>query len=149
MPYLLLALGAAFGLYGLYRFFIAASAKQVGALILTIFTLAVAGGLLLLTLTGRLPAALAILLALWPVAVTIWKKHRAPKPAAGPEGERPMSRAEALAILGLDDSADQEAIQQAYKRLMLKIHPDQQGSEWMAAKLNAARDYLSHKTGDQ
>lgn len=141
MPYLLLALGAAFGLYGLYRFFLAASPKQGRALILTIFTCAVAGGLLLLTLTGRLPAALAILLALWPLLLPLWKKRN---PGAKPDATqgKPMTRAEALAILGLTEPADEASIQEAYKRLMMKIHPDQRGSEWMAAKLNAARDFL-------
>lgn len=139
MPYLLLALGAALGLYGLYKFFITASPKQAGTLILSIFTIVVAGALLLLTLTGRLPAALAILLALWPLALSVWKKR---KPVMKNTGDKPMTRTEALAILGLPEGADEDTIQESYKRLMMKIHPDQQGSEWMAAKLNAARDFL-------
>ena len=31
------------------------------------------------------------------------------------------------------------------KRLMKKVHPDTQGSEWMASKLNDAKDYLLKK----
>ncbi len=139
MPYLLLALGVALGLYGLYKFLMTASPKQAGTLILAIFTIVVAGALLLLTLTGRLPAALAILLALWPLALSVWKKR---KPAVKKTSDKPMTRIEALAILGLSEGADDDTIQESYKRLMMKIHPDQQGSEWMAAKLNAARDYL-------
>jgi 4-amino-4-deoxy-L-arabinose transferase-like glycosyltransferase len=139
MPYVLLAIGLLLALYGLYKFMIVASPKQAGALILAIFTLVVAGALLVLTLTGRLPAALAILLALWPLALSFWKRRKTP---ARPASDKPMTRDEALAILGLSDGADADSIQEAYKRLMMKIHPDQQGSEWMAAKLNAARDYL-------
>lgn len=139
MPYVLLAVGLLLALYGLYKFMIVATPKQAGALILAIFTLVVAGALLVLTLTGRLPAALAILLALWPLALSFWKRRQKPVQTTN---DKPMNREEALAILGLPDGADEGSIQEAYKRLMMKIHPDQQGSEWMAAKLNAARDYL-------
>lgn len=139
MPYVLLAVGLLLALYGIYKFLIQASPKQAGTLILAIFTLVVAGALLVLTLTGRLPAALAILLALWPLALSFWKRR---KPPVQNTGDKPMNRAEALAILGLLEGADEDTIHEAYKRLMMKIHPDQQGSEWMAAKLNAARDYL-------
>jgi hypothetical protein len=139
MPYVLLALGLLLALLGLYKFLLVASPKQAGTLILAIFTLVIAGALLLLTLTGRLPAALAILLALWPLAISVWKRR---KPAVKTNHEKPLTRAEALAILGLAEGADEDSIHEAYKRLMMKIHPDQQGSEWMAAKLNAARDYL-------
>jgi preprotein translocase subunit Sec63 len=55
------------------------------------------------------------------------------------------SRGDALAVLGLKDDADDEAIKTAYKALMQKIHPDHEGSEWMAAKLNEARDLLLKK----
>lgn len=53
-----------------------------------------------------------------------------------------MTRAEALAILGLPEGADEAAIQTAYRRLMRTAHPDQGGSDWLAARLNAARDLL-------
>jgi len=139
MPYALLALGLLLALYGLYKFLIQASPKQAGTLILAIFTVVVAGALLILTLTGRLPAALAILLALWPLGLAFWKRRKTPVKNSS---DKPMTRSEALAILGLAEGADEDTIHEAYKRLMMKIHPDQQGSEWMAAKLNAARDYL-------
>lgn len=139
MPYALLALGLLLALYGLYKFLIVASPKQAGTLILAIFTVVVAGALLILTLTGRLPAALAILLALWPLGLSFWKRRKTPLKNTS---DKPMNRSEALAILGLAEGADEDTIHEAYKRLMMKIHPDQQGSEWMAAKLNAARDYL-------
>ena len=55
---------------------------------------------------------------------------------------QPMSRTEALDILGLDDPVTPEDIKEAYKKLMKKVHPDQEGSSWMATKLNEARDKL-------
>ena len=46
------------------------------------------------------------------------------------------------AALGLADGASDTQIKAAYKKLMQKVHPDHEGSEWMAAKLNQARDFL-------
>lgn len=143
MPYALLALGVLVGLYGLYLFLLNATPRQAGTMVITILTGIMALALFLLAITGRLPAALAILAALWPVAVGFLRqrgKTRKTEPAA-----KTMTRAEALEILGLNEPAGTAAIDEAYKRLMLKVHPDQQGSEWMAAKLNAARDFLLKK----
>lgn len=53
-----------------------------------------------------------------------------------------MTRAEALEILGLAEGADAEAIRAAHRRLMRNAHPDQGGSAWLAARINAARDLL-------
>lgn len=54
----------------------------------------------------------------------------------------PMTRDEALQILGLDSSANQEDVQREYRRLMKKLHPDLGGSSYLAAKINQARDAL-------
>jgi hypothetical protein len=58
-----------------------------------------------------------------------------PKPAR-------MSADEARAILGLEPGDGPEAIQAAYRRLMLRTHPDQGGTRGLAAQLNLARDVL-------
>lgn len=139
MPYLFLALGVIIGLYGLYRFFLIATPKQVTTMIVTVITGALALALFLLAVTGRLPLALAALSALWPIGITLYRRHKA---AAPPGPAAPMTREEALKILGLNGDASTQDIHDAYKRLMMKIHPDQQGSAWMATKLNAARDFL-------
>lgn len=62
--------------------------------------------------------------------------------AAGevPEGVTP--RAEALAVLGLAEGATEAEIRAAHARLMRTAHPDAGGSDWLAARLNAARDAL-------
>jgi len=60
-----------------------------------------------------------------------------PRPSGGA-----MDRAEALAILGLDDSAGAEQIKAAHRRLMAQAHPDRGGSDWLAARINQARDLL-------
>jgi hypothetical protein len=68
--------------------------------------------------------------------------------AAGEEGEAPraaggpLTRADALAILGLKDGASREEIRDAHRRLMRAAHPDRGGSDWLAARINEARDVL-------
>lgn len=54
----------------------------------------------------------------------------------------PLSRSEALAILGLADNACREDIIQAHRRLMQKLHPDRGGSDYLAARINAAKKRL-------
>lgn len=53
-----------------------------------------------------------------------------------------MSRAEAFEILELDQTASTSEIKASHKRLMKKFHPDHDGSAYMAAKLNQAKDIL-------
>lgn len=53
-----------------------------------------------------------------------------------------MSTDEARAILGVKVGATPAEIQAAWKRLMARTHPDQGGSEGLAARVNAARDRL-------
>lgn len=60
--------------------------------------------------------------------------------AAGTSGD--MTRAEALAVLGLAESATKEDIVEAHRKLMQKMHPDRGGSDYLAAKINQAKDLL-------
>ncbi len=53
-----------------------------------------------------------------------------------------MSKDEARQILGVDATATPDAIREAHRRLIQKNHPDTGGSDYLAAKINQARDVL-------
>ncbi|MCZ6830940.1 MAG: molecular chaperone DnaJ [Gammaproteobacteria bacterium] len=59
-----------------------------------------------------------------------------------PEGGGNMGRAEALAVLGLPDDASNADITASHRKLMQKLHPDRGGNDYLAAKLNQAKDVL-------
>jgi hypothetical protein len=61
---------------------------------------------------------------------------------AGPASVNTMGRAEALAVLGLQDGATEEEIVSAHRKLIQKLHPDRGGNDYLAAQVNLAKDLL-------
>jgi hypothetical protein len=68
-----------------------------------------------------------------------WFPRDEPKPRDMGPG---MSSDEALKILGLAPDADADAVRAAHKRLIMQNHPDRGGSDYLAAKINEAKDVL-------
>lgn len=141
MVYLILIAGLIFAVFGLSRYLLKAPPREIKMLFLAAAAIGVGLAALFLTVTGKLPAAIAVLAALWPIASSYLKMNRQQAPS--PDGSNlPMTVAEAYDVLGLKSGAGEEEIREAHLRLMKKVHPDQAGSDWLAKKINAARDLL-------
>ncbi|MBU2887021.1 molecular chaperone DnaJ [Gilvimarinus agarilyticus] len=110
--------------------------------------------LIYLVMTGRihwLGAALAALLPLGKVALGLivqilpFLKRRTQNPQATTNGR--MSPSEAAEVLGLKQSFNQGTLTQsellkAHKALMQKVHPDRGGNDYLAQRVNQAKDVL-------
>jgi DnaJ-domain-containing protein 1 len=74
-----------------------------------------------------------------------WRQH-AERDAAGgqrrPAASSKMTEEEAYQILGLQPGASRDEIGRAHRALMKKLHPDQGGSTYLAARVNEAKDTL-------
>lgn len=62
--------------------------------------------------------------------------------------ESEMDRQKALQILNLGEQPSREEIVQAHRKMMQKNHPDQGGSDYLAAMLNQAKDLLIQELND-
>jgi curved DNA-binding protein CbpA len=58
-----------------------------------------------------------------------------------------MTRDEAYQVLGLPPGASEAEIRAAHHRLMRTAHPDSGGSDWLATRINLARDVLLGSAG--
>ncbi|MGB5905109.1 MAG: DnaJ domain-containing protein [Xanthobacteraceae bacterium] len=74
-----------------------------------------------------------------------WRQHAQGDAAAGERraaSSGKMTDEEAYQILGLQPGASRDDIGRAHRALMKKLHPDQGGSTYLAARVNEAKDTL-------
>jgi DnaJ-domain-containing protein 1 len=79
-----------------------------------------------------------------------WRENAQRNTAGGqrrPAASGKMTEEEAYQILGLQPGASRDEIGRAHRALMKKLHPDQGGSTYLAARVNEAKDTLlrTHK----
>jgi len=103
-----------------------------------------AGGVLgIAILTARLTKTpLAGILSAMPFLLKELRKLEAQLSQSKGAASGPMTRQEAALILGISENADERAIAEAHHRLIQKNHPDVGGTDYLAAKINQARDIL-------
>jgi DnaJ family protein C protein 19 len=136
-------------LFGGARAFEKASIQSIKSLFAWIAAL---GGLtlaLLLILSGREAVAFGALTLFGPLIYQHWQASRGgvkgrtkARPGPRPPPRAGMTRAEAYEVLGLRPGASESDIRDAHHRLMRAAHPDAGGSDWLASRINQARDVL-------
>ena len=68
--------------------------------------------------------------------------HQSERETGGFSSGGAMDRSEAYKVLGLEQGADKDQIKEAHRRLIAGLHPDHGGSDYLAAKINEAKDML-------
>lgn len=75
-----------------------------------------------------------------------WRERNSGRQSSGNASSRHasavMTREEAFEVLGLRPTASAAEIRETHHKLIMKLHPDHGGSDYLAAKINQARDVL-------
>lgn len=101
------------------------------------------------------PLALMIVFAAGGVtAIELWRERAiksmddmAPGAGAAPAPRATLGVEEAAAVLGVDVDASDDDVKAAHRKLIGQLHPDKGGSDYLAAKINDARNVMLEKRG--
>lgn len=158
MIYLLAGAVAVWLLWWIGKNYAEANPKALAALLRKIGGWAAIAFAVLLAVRGRIDMALLLGGAGWWLVqgrrldaylssrFSIWGKNaeRDPDPGqvrgAGQGGM--MTEDEALEVLGLRPGATDAEIREAHRTLMKRLHPDQGGTNYLASRVNQAKDVL-------
>ena len=101
-------------------------------------------GAMLASALAALRFALPMLLRALPFLQQVHKaraeKNQSSETPPSQSGE--MNIAEALEVLGLSGQPSKKEIIEAHRKLIQKLHPDRGGNDYLAAKINRAKDVL-------
>lgn len=94
-----------------------------------------------------MPLAVMVLIAAGAVtAIEVWRDRAIRTEEAADSAARVpkalMQPAEAASVLGVSLDAAPDDIRAAHKKLIAQLHPDKGGTDYLAAKINDARDIL-------
>ncbi|MBI1364943.1 MAG: hypothetical protein GC153_03180 [Alphaproteobacteria bacterium] len=99
-----------------------------------------------------MPIALMTLVAAGAVTVIeIWRERAIGTEASGaapPAAKTAMQAEEAASILGVPLDAPPDAVRAAHRKLIGQLHPDKGGTDYLAAKINDAREVLLRRQGN-
>jgi len=54
---------------------------------------------------------------------------------------------EAIKVLGLVEGFNRADLDRHYKRLMMSVHPDKGGNDWLGSRINASKDIICQRKG--